>query len=361
MALDTAQDPSMARTPYKRPPRGTRFCFTLNNWTEREYTQLTSSAFTAKMKWLIIAKETGDSNTPHLQGALILNTQTAFSTVKKLPGLTRAHLEPMHGSPQDSLAYCSKQDSVPFVYGTLPTPGKRNDLYNVVDQILEGKSIKEISENTEGAVAVVKFFKGLTVLRSITRPKRTTPPMVMWVYGQTGTGKTRSCFEWANKLGDVWISSGGLRWFDGYDGQDSAIFDDFRSKGVSFSFLLRLLDRYPLQVEFKGGFVEWTPRYIFITAPEKPADMFSKRLEHIPEDISQLNRRITNTIKFPEGKDDFEFLMEQLLPKNGEPQQVDANLPQPEPEGDEPGEKSLLEVSVGSALEEALFWDENFM
>jgi len=96
-----------------------------------------------------------------------------------------------------------------------------------------------------------------------------------------------------------------LKWFDGYDGQPVTIIDDFRSKGVRFSFVLRLLDRYPLSVEFKGGFVNWAPRYIFITTPNDVAGTFAARKEHLPEDIAQLERRITKVFSFPEEVDDF--------------------------------------------------------
>lgn len=337
MALNTAQDPSVTKkTPYSRPPRGTRYVFTLNNWTQEEYTLVTSSAFTAKTRWMVVAKETGETGTPHLQGAFVLLTQTAFSTVKKLPGLTRAHLEPMHGSPQDSLAYCSKQDSAAFVYGTLPTPGKRNDLSYATERILNGATVKEVAQTMEGATVVVKFNKGLTVLRSYVRPDRTEPPKIYWLYGKTGTGKTRCSFEFASKLGDVWITSGGLQWFDGYDGQRSAIFDDFRSKGVSFPFLLQLLDRYPLSVPIKGGFVGWNPEFIFITTPETPTVTFSKRAEHIPEDIEQLLRRISDggggIFHFPTEVEDCRGQLELLLPRVPRGADLEEQVPPTEPD-----------------------------
>lgn len=244
------------------------------------------------MKWMIIAKEVGADGTPHLQGAFILNKQTAFSTVKKLPGLHRAHLEIMLGTPQDSLVYCSKQDAAPYVFGTLPTPGKRTDLSYVTERVLDGESLHSLAQDVQGAQCIVKFFKGLTVLRSCIRPDRTEAPKIFWLHGKTGTGKTRSSFELANRLGDVWISAGGLQWFDGYDGQRSAIFDDFRAKHVYFPFLLQLLDRYPLSVPIKGGFVKWTPELIFITTPGDPHETFATRKTYIPEDINQLIRRI---------------------------------------------------------------------
>ena len=97
------------------------------------------------------------------------------------------------------------------------------------------------------------------------------------------------------------MSSGGLRWFDGYDGQTVAVLDDFRAKQCpNFGFFLRLLDRYEIDVEFKGGFAKWVPRVIFITCPFNPDEAFSKRKQYYPEDLRQLHRRITKVIQFEE-------------------------------------------------------------
>lgn len=285
--------------------RVSRFVFTLNNWTQEEWTYLTEE-FAPQVKWIVMGKETApETGTSHLQGACIIGTQWTFSKLKTLTGLKRAHIEVMRGTPADSLAYCTKEDSNAFVLGTLPTPGKRNDLKDATDRILAGNTLRELAGDGEVATAVVKFYKGLTVLRSLTRPARNGPPFVFWFHGPTGTGKTRCAFGAGRVLGsgdaDIWISSGGLRWFDGYDGQSVAIFDDFRAKHVSsFAFLLRLLDRYPVDVEFKGGFVKWTPQYICITCPYDPDECFATRKQHVPEDVAQLKRRITHVFHIPE-------------------------------------------------------------
>lgn len=290
--------------------RLSRFVFTLNNYTEEEYTYLTTE-FSQEVRWIIIGRETGESGTKHLQGACILGHQWSFSKLKTVPGLQRAHIECMRGKPEDSLAYCSKQDSEPFVRGSLPTPGKRSDLNIATAMVREGATIHDLANADEGsAVCIVKYHKGLTVLRSLTRPTRDGPPVVFWFHGPTGTGKTRCAWELGRSLvnGDdrgIWISSGGLRWFDGYDGHDVAIFDDFRAKHVtSFAFFLRLLDRYPVNVEFKGGFVKWTPHYIFVTCPYDISECFQTRKQHVPEDIAQLERRITHSFHIGEPLDD---------------------------------------------------------
>jgi len=285
----------------KRDQAGTRvsrFVFTLNNWSQEEWVYLTTE-FAPQTKWLVIGREKGASGTPHLQGACILGSRWSFSKLKTLTGFKRSHIELMRGKPEDSLAYCTKEDLDAFVHGTLPTPGKRTDVAVAAGRILAGESVRSLAQDEEGAIAVVKFHKGLTVLRSLVRPARVGPPLVFWLHGSTGTGKTRCAFKCGRVLGngdaDIWISSGGLRWFDGYDGQSVAIFDDFRAKHVgSFAFLLRLLDRYPVDVEFKGGFVRWTPRFIFITCPYDPDECFSTRKQHVPEDLAQLTRRLTH-------------------------------------------------------------------
>jgi len=286
--------------------RLSRFCFTINNYTEALYTDLTVN-FAPTTKWFVVGREVGAEGTPHLQGACVLGKQMAFNSIKRISSLATAHIEPMKGTPQDSLVYCSKEDAAPFTFGTLPAPGKRNDLHDAVERIQKGSTLKELAAD-EGGPAVVKFYKGLTVLRSLLALPRTEPPCVVWLCGPTGVHKTRCAMEFGAVLArgygvndGVWLSHGGLRWFDGYDGQPVAVLDDFRAKHVQqFSFFLRLLDRYPMSVEFKGGFVNWQPRVIFITAPHDPATVFAKRREHVPEDIAQLNRRIYKVYEFLE-------------------------------------------------------------
>jgi len=290
--------------------RVSRFVFTLNNWTQEEYKYLTEE-FAPTVKCIIIGKEVGANGTPHLQGACILGTRMAFSKLKTLIGFKRAHIEWMHGNWTSNTAYCSKEDSQPFECGIPPSPGKRNDLAVVVERIQVGKeSVRDLAQDAEGGVAVVKFHKGLTILRSLNVKPRTEPPKVFWLHGPTGTGKTHCAFECGRAfcrsmqrpIDDIWISSGGVRWFDGYDGQVVAIFDDLRSKQVNaangFAFLLRLVDRYPMRVEFKGGFVEWTPLCILITCPNDIESEFRERNTNRPEDIEQLRRRVTRVYTF---------------------------------------------------------------
>lgn len=293
---------------YARPPRVTRgggpirhsksvtelrrFVFTLNNWTEAEYQAIASF----DCAWLIIGKEHGRNHTPHLQGACIIGKKLRFNTLKRHPGFARAHIEPMYGTPQDNLEYCSKEDPCPLQKGALPKPGKRNDLHSVCERIADGETFQSIVADAEGAAVYVKYARGLNMYRSIMVTEERSPPTVLWMYGETGVGKTRSAVELARRIcgEDYWISAGHLKWFDGYLGQRVAILDDYRTNHAKFSFVLRLLDRYKLRVEFKGGFIDWAPELIIVTAPNRPEVMWSLRKD---EDKNQLIRRCTHVIE----------------------------------------------------------------
>lgn len=232
----------------------------------------------------------------------------------------------MDGTPQQSHVYCSKEDQDKFEYGTLPAPGKRNDLHDVAEKILEGKSLVEIvRESVPAAGVYVKYNQGLHKLRNLLSQKRSSPPKVYWIYGPTGVSKTRIAHEFGPKLGwddsrdFIWTSKGDLKWFDGYDGQPIALLDDLRAKQVQFAFLLRLLDRYDLDVPVKGGFAHWIPKIIIITTPHTPELTFETRHTHKPEDIDQLKRRITLEYHIPKILSDQErgTLLDRMLIAGG--------------------------------------------
>lgn len=80
-------------------------------------------------------------------------------------------------------------------------------------------------------------------------------------------------------------SKGGAMWWDGYCGQKVVILDDYRPWWCPFSFMLRLLDRYPIQVQVKGGFVNFVPEKIVITTPKNVEDTFTGEYR-TPEDVA---------------------------------------------------------------------------
>lgn len=108
------------------------------------------------------------------------------------------------------------------------------------------------------------------------------PITVTWIFGETGVGKSKIARILAEKLSgsNYWCHmASSLKWWDGYSGQETVIIDDFRYSCVAeiggLSYLLRVLDRYEVKVEVKGGCrVILSTNYI-ITCPYPPDVVFT--------------------------------------------------------------------------------------
>lgn len=134
--------------------RFSKFCFTLNNYTEDEYNKCCSYAI--KCNFLVIGKEVGESNTPHLQGFASLKAQTRLSAIKKI--MPRAHIEAAQGTDEQNLAYCTKQDKEAFVHGEPSRKGKRNDLDSFKQAVKSGADYDFALENHSKVVAKYPKF-----------------------------------------------------------------------------------------------------------------------------------------------------------------------------------------------------------
>lgn len=167
--------------------------------------------------------------------------------------------------------------------------GKRTDLEDCYNAYIKGDK-KAIMENYLGTF--IRNNKHISSAFGMLKEPRKEPPQVFWLYGVKGSGKTRFVIE---KEPDLWLSSGGLRWFDGYMNQEAVCLDDFRATQCEFEFFLRLIDRYPMRVEYKGGSIEWTPKRIYITSIFDPERAFALKTS---EDLGQVTRRITEVNEF---------------------------------------------------------------
>jgi len=131
--------------------------------------------------------------------------------------------------------------------------------------------------------------KSVTKLVSMVQGKRdsSVTPTVHWIWGQTGTGKSRWAYE---NFPDAYrVSTDGNGWWDGYAGEKVVVMDDYRANAFSYSMLLKILDRYPLKVKMKGSMAELLATHFIITSNQKPEDVYNKGTEA----INQLKRRIT--------------------------------------------------------------------
>ena len=195
------------------------------------------------------------------------------------------HIENRKGTAKEASDYCKKEDKY-TEYGSISNPGKRNDIQATYEAAKNNYTLEKYLTEQTPSHQNIRIFQ---IAKSTFQPKRDFKPKVYWIYGRTGTGKTRYVVE---KEKDLWISGKSLRWWDGYENQKATLFDDFRKDFCTYHELLRILDRYPYRVEYKGGSVELNSKRMYITSCYHPKDIYDTR-----EDIEQLLRRIRRIIE----------------------------------------------------------------
>lgn len=125
-------------------------------------------------------------------------------------------------------------------------------------------------------VEFLKYSKGFNELNSSLMFQKTDDRVlsVYYFYGASGTGKTRTAYEqggllYPNGRASIY-SKDNSKWFSNYCGEPILLLDDFVYDSWDRALCLRMLDRFPVQVETKGSHVsaQWTT--VFITSNFPP-------------------------------------------------------------------------------------------
>lgn len=115
-------------------PQSTRWCFTLNNYSDAEVEVLRALAPT--VKYIVFGREIApDTLTPHLQGFVIFFSPIRLNACK-LAVSNRAHLEVARGTSDQAATYCKKEDAFEE-FGSVPVAGKTNRYDDFKQWVLE--------------------------------------------------------------------------------------------------------------------------------------------------------------------------------------------------------------------------------
>lgn len=240
----------------------------------------------------------------HWQGYIELRSPMRMPAVQRLIGDLGAHLDKPNGTRDQCRDYCTKESSRvgdPTEFGNFQSggAGRRTDIDGALAVIrLGGPSTIRTLYDDHGSV-MVRYTRGLTAAYNhyCSRADREAPPSVFVHYGLTGTGKTRAIYD-STSLPDLFrapVSTSNVQWFDGYIGQPVALFDDFDGEHPHITIMLQVLDRYPLMLPVKGGFIHWVPTTIYITT-NVPFDHWYPQASE--PHLAALKRRITKFIHF---------------------------------------------------------------
>lgn len=235
------------------------------------------------MDYLVIGQEVGESGNEHEQGYVIFkNARDLNSLVKKYPGV---HFEKKRGTREQAAEYC-KKDGDFEEWGHAPTgQGARTDKKKLGALIKEGLTDREIIEyedesGKDWAGAWCRNYKGIREARKILfgEEKRMWEMDVRIYWGLPGSGKTRSVYDEFG-VDDVYAKAPG-KWWDCYNGERVVLIDDFDPSdyfNIVYSYYLKLLDRYPMMVEPKGGMTQFRSHIIIFTSNFDPNGWFREK------------------------------------------------------------------------------------
>lgn len=259
--------------------------FTLNNYTDAEIKMM--HAWQAEVNRMVVAREVGESGTPHLQGRITFKRSYRLGGLKKL--CSRAHWEPTKAA-QDFL-YCMKEGSDVIINVDNRRQGTRTDLKRLRDEIASGEmNAKKIREDNP----MVYHQYGRTIDKIEDDKKseliRTWQTQGVWYWGPTGTGKSHKAFE-GLKREDYYVWNQKEE-FQDYDGQEVVIIDDFRGS-IDYNFLLVMIDKHDnCRVKRKGRpAIPFVAKKVIITSCMPPEKVYCKQNEK-DDSIKQLLRRI---------------------------------------------------------------------
>lgn len=257
------------------------WCFTLQFGDSPSIDQETAEALVRaaepKATYIICGREVAPTTGQrHLQGYIQLKKPARITELRKV---IPCHWEPAVADDEKNYNYCSKEGDF-WEFGTRRelNPGKREKLrwQEAKDSAIAGDL---------GSIDPQIFVSHYMSLRSIqkdfmTMPDRLQGPCGFWYHGAAGAGKSfkaredfpSAYFKMCNK------------WWDGYQGEENVILDDFdKGHNVLGHHLKIWADEYPFVAEIKGTACAIRPKAFVITSQYSPEDIWqdSETLEAI--------------------------------------------------------------------------------
>jgi hypothetical protein len=236
---------------------------TVNNPNDKgfthEYIKEVMTSFKKLVYWCM-ADEVGECGTYHTHIYMVCSSVVRFSSIKKR--FQGGHFEMCRGTSQENRDYIFKlgkhekgkkaETHLPETreeYGEIPVerPGQRNDLADVQDMVETGMSNTEIIKMTpQYSFNIDKIEKMRQTFLWEKHKKEKREVEVIYVYGDTGTGKTHDIME-EHGYENVYTVTDYDHPFDGYEGQSVMLFEEFTSS-LRINAMLKHLDVYPHQL-----------------------------------------------------------------------------------------------------------------
>jgi Putative viral replication protein/RNA helicase len=263
--------------------------FTLNNYTPEEEQQLKELA---GVKYLVFGHEIcPTTGTPHLQGYVYFKNAKHFNALKKIN--QRISWRTCDASPEDNRDYCLKEDtSNYFETGLCPVSQKRKGERGGEAEAERWKDARVAAE--EGRLEdipddiYIRYYRTLKEIKKdhMIKPSDLDNIENYWIWGKPGCGKSRSARE---RFPDFYPKMMN-KWWDGYQGEENILLDDFELDGKVLGHHLKIWgDRYAFVAENKGGAISIRPKRIIITSNYSPDMVFGEDQEMLAAVLRRFN------------------------------------------------------------------------
>lgn len=264
--------------------RSRKWLLTINNPKELNLSHAELRATLSGMKSVVywcMSDEIGEQGTYHTHLYIACSNAVRASTLHKK--FTGAHRDIARGTSQENRDYVTKSgkwavtkkaetsiDGTFEEWGEIPIErqGSRTDIADLYSMIKDGLSDYEILEQSpDYLLQIDKIDKVRQTVRQETYKNQWRSLTVTYIWGDTGSGKTRGVME---KYGyeNVYRVTDYLHPWDSYHGQDVVVFEEFRSS-QRVGDMLNYLDGYPLELpcRYNNKYACYTQVYIISNIP----------------------------------------------------------------------------------------------
>ena len=268
--------------------------------------------------YFCMADEIATTGTFHTHIFFCTRSPVRFSTIKSR--FPVAHIEKAYGTVQDNRAYIRKEGrwadtdkaetSVPGTFeewGEAPPERaeKHPEMFRLVQNIREGLTTTEIIDDNPSMAFRVRDIDLLR--QTLTAEKyavENRPLQVSYLYGASGSGKTRSIYESHDPRNIYRVTNyraaRGIS-FDGYHGQEVLVFEEFSSQ-IPIEDMLNYLDIYPLALPARYNDKTACYTKVYITSNSPLGNQYWMEQQTRPETWRAFLRRIHTVIEYlPDG------------------------------------------------------------
>lgn len=264
--------------------------------------------------YFCMVDEIATTGTYHTHIFLFSPSPMRFSMVKNR--FSTAHIEKAYGSAKANRAYILKEGhwadtdkaetSVSGTFeewGDLPAEKEEEapEMFKLIQDLRAGKSVMEIIEDNPKLAFRIREIE--TLRQAILEEKYSAENRaleVTYLYGASGTGKTRGIFEKHDRKSICRITDYGGRngvRFDAYHCQDVLVLEEFHSQ-IPISAMLNYLDIYPLTLpaRYTDRIACYTKVYITSNIPLE--EQYRDIQRYQMETWRAFLRRVQNVIEY---------------------------------------------------------------